>query len=566
MKTHPNLLLTVITVLAGFSLTTGKAAVLPLIHGFEGIYSGWIPADPIIAAGPSSLVTMVSGKIAIHDKQGTKLFELNLGAGGFWAAQAGDQVFEPWVIFDPHSNRFIAIAREAGNISGNLYLAVSKTANPLSSSDWHKYGLDLTDIHVTTGESTFPGYPKVAVDSSAIYITANHFGINGGGFSHNKIIALDKTPVLSGGAVAIVHTESFTTLFGPLHPVMVFDVAAPMCFVTQDPNVDTVTVYALANVLTSPSLSASSVPVPAFDQPPNVPQLGSGELLDANGSRFMSGVVRNGSLWTAHAISDPSVDGEAVVRWYQFDVTGLPAFAATLVQNGNVDPGPGIHTWMTHINVDTSDNMGIGFSMSGPNQYAAIGYTGRRADDPAGTTLPVETARAGEGAYTAGNWGQYSGLAIDPDGSTFWLFHAYPTRTARKQTQPWRTFVGAFELVQPPPPSGPLHCGDLDGSSASSGKNSWKATVVITLHDVNHAPVPGATVSIQWSGGASGTASLTTDANGRCTFVSGNLAKTSPTATLTVTSVNHATLAYSSAANHDPDGDSNGTSISVNRP
>ena len=62
------------------------------LGGFEGIYSGWIPADPTIAVGPDSVVTMVSGKIAIHNKQGAKLFELNLGAGGFWAAVGGDQV------------------------------------------------------------------------------------------------------------------------------------------------------------------------------------------------------------------------------------------------------------------------------------------------------------------------------------------------------------------------------------------------------------------------------------------------------------------------------------------
>jgi hypothetical protein len=35
---------------------------------------------------------------------------------------------------------------------------------------------------------------------------------------------------------------------------------------------------------------------------------------------------------------------------------------------------------------------------------------------------------------------------------------------------------------------------------------------------------------------------------------------------LTTTGVTHATLTYSSAANHDPDGDSNATSIIVNKP
>jgi hypothetical protein len=57
-----------------------------------------------MAAGPSSIVTMVSGKIAIHTKQGAKLFEQNLGAGGFWAAQGADQVPEPWVSTAPAPN------------------------------------------------------------------------------------------------------------------------------------------------------------------------------------------------------------------------------------------------------------------------------------------------------------------------------------------------------------------------------------------------------------------------------------------------------------------------------
>lgn len=120
--------------------------------------------------------------------------------------------------------------------------------------------------------------------------------------------------------------------------------------------------------------------------------------------------------------------------------------------------------------------------------------------------------------------------------------------------------------VAPPPPADPLHSGDLDGSATNSGKNNWKATVVVTMHDGNEQPVQGATVLIAWGGGASGTASLVTDASGRCTFVSGNITKSSPNATLTITGATHSTLTYSAVVNHDPDGDSNGTSITVNKP
>jgi hypothetical protein len=110
-----------------------------------------------------------------------------------------------------------------------------------------------------------------------------------------------------------------------------------------------------------------------------------------------------------------------------------------------------------------------------------------------------------------------------------------------------------------------MHCGDLDGSAANQG-NQWRATVVVTIHDDSHNPVSNATVSIQWGGGVSGTASATTGSDGQCTFSIGNIPKKSSTATLTITDVYHATLAYSATANHDPDGDSNGTSITIAKP
>jgi hypothetical protein len=532
-----------------------QAAPLDLIGGFEGIYSGWIPANPIIAAGPSSLVTMVSGRIAIFNKQGTKLFEQNLGAGGFWAGQGADLVVEPWVLFDPHSRRFFAIARDAGSNLGYVYLAVSKTTTPTGSADWNKYALDLSGTHQTSGDPTYPALPKAGADVQALYISTQHFN------SHFHVVAIPKAPLLTGATANIVYEHTFLT-WGPPHPALVFDPLSPMYFVTQDPNFETVTVYALTDVLTTPQLSETTMDVAAFDQPPDVPQLG-GSLLASVGSRFLSGVVRNGSLWTAHHISDPAVDGEALVRWYQFDVSGFPG-DTTLAQSGYVDPGPGIHACYPAVNVDADGNMGLTCSISGASQYVAIGYTGRRATDPDGFTLPVQTARAGEGAYTQGGWGGYCGLAIDPDDYTFWLFNQYPIRQ-KGNSGAWRTLVGAFELVPPAPPSNPLHCVDLDGSPAIQSSSKWRATVVVTMHDGNDDPVQGASVSVRWSTGATGTG--TTDANGQCTFTLSNLSRQStPSVTLTITNATHATLNYDAGANDDSDGDSNGTSITVIKP
>ncbi len=116
----------------------------------------------------------------------------------------------------------------------------------------------------------------------------------------------------------------------------------------------------------------------------------------------------------------------------------------------------------------------------------------------------------------------------------------------------------------PPPPPASMHVGDLDGARAST-RNSWTATVTIRVHDSSHNPVSGATVSVSWSGGFSGAASCITNGSGACSVSTGGIAKKKGSVTLTVTNVS-GSLTYQPGDNHDPDGDSNGTAITVLKP
>jgi hypothetical protein len=109
-----------------------------------------------------------------------------------------------------------------------------------------------------------------------------------------------------------------------------------------------------------------------------------------------------------------------------------------------------------------------------------------------------------------------------------------------------------------------MHVGDLDGVTVSMG-NTWNATITITVHDAAHLPVSGAVVTGSWSSGASGSGSCTTNASGQCS-VSKNVRNSSNSVTFTVTNVTKSGFSYNAAANHDPDGDSNGTTIVVNKP
>lgn len=111
-----------------------------------------------------------------------------------------------------------------------------------------------------------------------------------------------------------------------------------------------------------------------------------------------------------------------------------------------------------------------------------------------------------------------------------------------------------------------MHVGDLDARIANDGAANWQATVTITVHNIGHSPVVGAVISGTWSVGGSGTVTCTTNASGQCTVTRGGFSKTSVgSVTFTVSNASHATQAivYQSSANHDPDGDSNGTAITI---
>jgi hypothetical protein len=113
-------------------------------------------------------------------------------------------------------------------------------------------------------------------------------------------------------------------------------------------------------------------------------------------------------------------------------------------------------------------------------------------------------------------------------------------------------------------PAPGLHIGDLDTASYSD-KKFWIAYVTITVHDENHQPVEGATVSGVWSGQVVNP-DCTTSSNGQCLLSKDGIRKNTSSVTFTVNEVIYNSNAYQSSDNHDPDGDSDGSVIVVYKP
>jgi hypothetical protein len=118
--------------------------------------------------------------------------------------------------------------------------------------------------------------------------------------------------------------------------------------------------------------------------------------------------------------------------------------------------------------------------------------------------------------------------------------------------------------VGEPPPGVIMHVGDLDGSSAVASRNRWDATVTITVHDASEGPVAGANVTGSWS--AAGSATCTTGAAGQCSLTLSGIKQNVVSVTFEVTDITRNTGdTYDAGANHDPDGDSNGTRLTISQ-
>jgi hypothetical protein len=109
-----------------------------------------------------------------------------------------------------------------------------------------------------------------------------------------------------------------------------------------------------------------------------------------------------------------------------------------------------------------------------------------------------------------------------------------------------------------------MHSGDLDGSVIGTG--DWNAQVSVLVHSSSHAPVSGVFVALSYSGGASGQTSCVTGADGRCSALAGQAPASATSVTFTVNNMTKSGSTYVPSSNHDPDGDSNGTTIVITKP
>ena len=192
-------------------------------------------------------------------------------------------------------------------------------------------------------------------------------------------------------------------------------------------------------------------------------------------------------------------------------------------------------------------------------QYAWLPDLEAELDGPSGFAVDTSTCPAGNADDCT--YGRQETLHFRPKKAGTYTIRVYPAADGDGSGGSFSIDLftgpvgGATGLV--------LHVGDLDGTGTTVTATRWRAQVTVTVHDALHNKIAGVMVNGIWTGNVS--ASCVTNQKGSCT-VSQRFARKKTSVQFAVSNMHASGDSYDSSANHDPDTDSNGTTITVTRP
>lgn len=497
----------------------GATAVMPAaLQNFLGMVNttGITPPDTNGDVGLNEYVQWVNTRWSIFNKTtgaqiGTPVAGNTLWSGFGGACEANDEG-DPIVLFDDVAQRWV-FSQFTGSATPRQCFAISTTSDPLGP--YHRY------------EFVFPrfnDYPHIGiwVDTSGqrngYYFVVHEFvGIDFQGASY---VAVDRDRMLSGAPASQVAMVRFPGIeaYGalPMHlegtrlaknnacaPFVHFDSMTSdylfwdFCVDWNNPNNSTLSL--------SPSRVAASEVfsnnIGSSPQPGTTAELATfpkNMMYRASARVFPDGAPTETSVVVNHTVN---TGGETMgVRWAHFDLraprstelifadsfeNGLPVLLDKSMLMDGVHSPDTHNRWMGSINIDQNGYLGLGYSVASSTLAPQIRYTGRNFSDPSGTLRTEASCTAGiangSQTSTAGRWGDYASMSVDPsDECTFWFTSEYyPTTSATT----WNTRICSFRFTECGQPDFTLIAEspvrfELCGTSSNSPTIDFRGAVV----------------------------------------------------------------------------------------
>lgn len=503
------------------------------------------PPDPWVAVGPEHIVQAVNLNVRITDRQGGNITDITLP--DFFELPLDTFDADPHVIYDSLHGRWLATEvswdctpdlptdplPRAQHGHGYFDLAVSRTSDP--TGIWDQSFVYFNDA--------LPDYPAPGTTTDKIGLASNLFGMVAGTgadcvadtspFLAADVLYVDWADVLDRGSLTVL--ESYFPDSDPDHPtqhwftprvaVQAPATSARMQVVAQfDYGSGTI---GLGYVSLVGSVRATSLPaklhyerldslteefpvVAPFVDPPVPTQPGApGTIVDAVDSRPTDAIWQGDRLVLVSTTScQPTGDSTQrdCVRVTELNTSPGPALPPTLTQDFLVASN-GQDSYMGGIGLTGNGTLHVGWTRSSatagdfPSSYTAHRSVG---DAPNSISEP-ELLGQGTGVYPGTRWGDYVGIAQDPqvpnrawDGNEFSVGSAgWATMITRLQTQ-GTTYV----------PITPLRVldtrtttGGLKGGFTAGTPRSWQVGGVGTIPTGAVAVTGNVTVTGQTAAG-----------------------------------------------------------------
>jgi hypothetical protein len=317
------------------------------------------PPDSTMAAGPSNVVEMTNGVFAVYNKSGVLQQRTSLDA--FWTSAGVTPTnfsFDPRLVFDAPTSRWIAVAADNANQSNNLLVAVSKTSDP--AAGWKAFAIPANPTTHNFGD-----FPTLGVNNNGVFITTNNFVPNNGPFQGNTVVTINKA-MLEAGTLSFSRTENQSSSVSGVAPQPVVDLSnsgLPAAILGEfNTPAGVIRRSDVTGTIASPTVTSGPlINVNSFNQPTPAVQPSGAQAVGTPDTRFASSVVRTASndLWGVQTVFDPVVNHDAI-RW--LDING----ATNTVRQQGVIRDANFAFYYPSIAVNSSGGVVIGFSGSAP--------------------------------------------------------------------------------------------------------------------------------------------------------------------------------------------------------
>ncbi len=454
-------------------------------------HAGSVLNDATGAIGPNHYMYAFNTGFGILDREGTVLLqEASLGT-----LFPGETLGDPIVIYDNFADRFVVM--EFSNSPNGFLIAVCKGPDPVNDG-WSTYRFNTGD---------FPDYEKLSIWNNGYYITTNK---NRDAPTTNDVVFVVERDKMIEGEASVqmigfplpgAQTNGFYSPGGfnatgsELPPI---GVQHAIVFMQDDEwsgvTKDHLKIWNTNVDWNSPENSTISQPqellVTPFDGVfdngsfQNLEEPGNGADIDALQATMM--YMTNYRRFATHnsvvlnfVVDLDGTDSLAGIRWYELrqEVDGDPW---TVFQEGTYVQPDGLSAFCGSIGMDVDGNIGLAYTVVGPNVYTSLRYTGRLASDPLGYMTVEEQVSANgdrKNNRSDGRYGDYGQLTVDPlDDKTFWHISEYMKGPSSIRKSHVVAFRIDSKIDDIDPPSSP-HNLVVSEKIAKSITLDWEASV-----------------------------------------------------------------------------------------